>query len=100
MKELSLALLEENWNDTSCNIDVIYQNLMNNIVSVVDKISPPQKKVISTRPGIRWFDAEVKLTQKQREKYYKIFKFTGNDQDFENYKLKQNLVVGLIRKKE
>ncbi|KAL3269734.1 hypothetical protein HHI36_008794 [Cryptolaemus montrouzieri] len=69
---------------------------MSNIVSVVDKISPPQKKV--TRPGIRWFDAEVKLVQKQRKEYYKIFKFT--EKDFEKYKLKRNLVVGLIGKNE
>ncbi|KAL3287282.1 hypothetical protein HHI36_001758, partial [Cryptolaemus montrouzieri] len=31
INELSLDLSEQNWNNTSCNIDVIYQNLMSNI---------------------------------------------------------------------
>lgn len=96
--DIKIDLIQQNWNYTTTNADILYQTFVNNIKTSLDKIAPIQNKHYSETNG--WIDEEVRNMQKERDKYYKRFQYTKNPIDFERYRQKRNEVVCMIRRKE
>lgn len=98
IEEINLELLGQQWESSSTDVNVLYSNFITNISGTVEKISPLQKRPGNSR--ILWIDNEVIQSQKERDRLYKIFKYTKQEKDFENFKQQRNKVVALLRKKE
>lgn len=92
--ETTSNLIEEltgaNWNYTSTNVDIIYGDFINIIKSALEKIFPTQKVLKKQRP---WFTHTILTAQKLRDNVYKKFSLTKTNNDWKEYKQRQNKIL-------
>ncbi|KAK9892328.1 hypothetical protein WA026_019782 [Henosepilachna vigintioctopunctata] len=87
-----------NWEFTSTNVDVLYENFMTNITETFDPIAPPVE--IKFRKRKQWIDKEVEDADQQKNNFYKKVKFSNSGDDFENYRKQRNNLDSIIRRKQ
>lgn len=88
-------LVGKMWNYTAVDVDVIYADFITNIQEALNKFAPVNK--IKPRKCC-WITQDVKQIQKNRDRAYQKFCFTGLSADWERYKKYRNEVVSMIRK--
>lgn len=87
-------LAGKNWNYTSVDVNVVYSDFIENIQEAVDKVAPLKQYEQMKYP---WLSTEVKTAQVERDRSYRKFCFTKDEQDWVNYKRKRNKVTAIIK---
>ena len=78
------------------NVNEKYNLFSRNVIKIIDKFMP-KKEVMLHGTDKGWFNEKVLNAIKQRDESYKIHKSTGHQIDWEDYKLKRNKVVDVVR---
>ena len=94
-----MNLIDCNYKLNSTDVNLIYNNLLNNCKLVLNQIAPI-KTINYSANDLPWYDTEIINKKKERDKAYKIFKISGADDDSRNYKKIRNEVVNLLKIKE
>lgn len=89
-------LIEKDWAYSSVNIDEVTDTFVNNIVDVLNRVSPV-KTVEVKNFGNKWFDNTCKLAVKNKNIAYKRFLFTNDCVDWNNYKIERNNCVRILK---
>lgn len=93
-----LKLLEMIWQTNSSSTSTLADNLTENLIIALDEYAPKQNKNIKAKWANKlWWNEEIMIEMKERDKLYKRAILTKIDQDWENFKQKRNKVVTLIR---
>ena len=73
-----MNLIDCNYELNSTNVNLIYNNLLNNYKLVLNQIAPI-KTINCSANDLPWYDNEIVNKKKERDKAYKIFKISGTD---------------------
>ena len=97
--KINMNLIDCNYELNSTDVNLIYNNLLNNCKLVLNQIAPI-KTINYSANDLPWYDTEIINKKKERDKAYKIFKISGTDDNWRNYKKIRNEVVNLLKIKE
>lgn len=82
------------WNYTSTDVNIVFLDFVNIIEKAVATVAPKQKCWTKKYP---WITKSVKQAQCERDRIYKKFCLTRNNEDWKNYQSLRNRVISLIR---
>lgn len=101
LHSINLSLIDSNFLLNNTDVNLIYENLLNNVESILKNIAP-LKTVKFKICDLPWYDQEIKLKSKQRDKAYKKFKKEVVDKEinWEAFKKLRNEVVNLMKIKK
>lgn len=97
MNSIVAELYSVDWDYSSTDVDVLYENFMTNITRTVNMVAPLEKIETHKRP---WINGLVIRARRDRDEAYKKFKITKLNTDWNVYKKKRNLYVRVIRKEK
>lgn len=97
IERIKQNLISKSWDYTSTNVDVIYKNLVGNIMEALNSIAPENRQV-RKRNRSSWLNKDIRKAQKERDIAYRRFEYTKENTDWEKYKRKRNKVVSDIKK--
>lgn len=95
--KIILELYGKTWNYNSTDVNVLYENLINNISGAVDKVAPVKKVKVSRAS---WSSPSLSEVRRERDKAYKKFRITKLPSDWNNYKQKRNKFVQVSRREK
>lgn len=99
--EFQIELMDTEWEGNCSNLEVLSQNLVDGILSTLDKHAPLEQKNIRQKLGnMLWFTREIGQEILKRDRQYKVAIVTKSAADWENFRRQRNRVVGLIRKQK
>ncbi|KAJ8973423.1 hypothetical protein NQ317_016706 [Molorchus minor] len=99
LNKINSKLLECTYMLNCTDVNIVFANLLENCTLIVDQIAP-LKTFKHHGNDIPWYDLEIKQKTVDRDKAYKFFKSFPNDENWQHYKHKRNIVVNLIKTKK
>lgn len=96
-------LLKCSWAFGSTDVNEIFLDIEQKLQNTIDKISPEIAKRCGRRSSLPWYDREVQVSARERDKQYKIFKssFNANKEEaWLHYKRLRNASINLLHKKK
>lgn len=98
----AMLIKENNWMLHCTDMEIFYSNMNNIIEKHINEIMPIVEIEINNN-RLPWYDSEVKTRVHERDLSYKMFKNASlNDKEglWNEYKIKRNKVVNLLKKKK
>ena len=101
--QVNIDLLTCNWNYDSIDVNVIFNDLNEKCMTVINS-KYPIREVRYRTDNVPWYDNEVREAALERDKAYKFFINYSNGSNsiglWDDYKNKRNLVVNLLKQKK
>ncbi|KAJ8964221.1 hypothetical protein NQ314_005050 [Rhamnusium bicolor] len=99
INNINLELINCNFLLNSCNIDVFYNDFANKFRNIIDSVAPVKEYELNS-DSVPWYDYEIKCKAKERDLAYQAYNKNNNPTNWENYKVKRNIVVNLLKTKK
>lgn len=97
LEQINDKLLNVKWNLNECNIDIIYNDFVEQCNNVINEVSP--LKETKYRSNMKWFDEDVKRACNKRDISYQKFKQTRSEEHWREYKVNRNKISQVTRAK-
>jgi hypothetical protein len=96
--QFQLDVMQEEWDPSCTNVNVLAENMVNNIERTINKHIPLEEKVIREEWGHKkWWTQIIGEEIKKRDEYYKQAIITQRDREWIGYRQQRNKVVTMIR---
>lgn len=94
--EISLKLLDVNWNTAEEDVNKKYKSFYNSVINILDEVAPMKTISISSHYK-EWWNAAVKFAIEERDKSYRNFVNHKTEQNRNIYKQMRNTAVKVMR---
>lgn len=96
-----LDLMKTEWLSDCTNTNYLAEHLAKSLITVLDKHAPIEQKIVkSSWANTMWWTPTIGQEIAERDKMYRRAVITQQDIDWQNYKIKRNSVVQLIRRQK